>query len=117
MADLGLNMTDSITRISQIDDWFFEIKMIRALKSKNYGDPYSAIANLTANGHQMFIDSHLSNTNENLAKDDFMTIYKFCQQLGMKHIGYDRIKNGCRSSKLVDILENQMPTPNIRLVR
>lgn len=114
---MGLNMDNSITRISQIDDWFFEVKMVRALKSKNYGDPYSAIASLTANGHQMFIDSHLSNTNENLGKDDFMTIYKFCQQLGMKHIGYDRVKNGYRSSKLVDILENQISRPNIRLVK
>jgi hypothetical protein len=35
--------------------------------------------------------------------------------MGMKSISYDRIKNGFRSSKKVDICENQQP--NIRLVK
>ena len=61
-------MDKTITRVSQLDDWFFEVKMIRAIKSKNYGDPYSAIANLTANGYQMFIDSHLSANNEHFRR-------------------------------------------------
>jgi hypothetical protein len=110
-------MNKSITRIAQMDDWFFEVKMVRALKSKNYGDPYSAIANLTSNGEKMHIDSHLSVNNEELTKEDFMTIYKFCQSMGMKGISYDRIKNGLRTSKEIDILENNQPKPNIRLVK
>ena len=108
-------MNKSITRITKMDDWLFEVKMVRAIKSKNYGDPYSAIAQLTASGEQMHIDSHLSVKDEELSKDDFMTIYKFCQSMGMKSISYDRIKNGFRSSKKVDICENQQP--NIRLVK
>ena len=108
-------MNKSITRIAQMDDWVFEVKMVRALKVKKHGDPYSAIANLTANGDQMYIDSHLSIKDEDLSKDDFMTIYKFCESMGMKSISYDRIKNGFRTSKQIDILENLQP--NIRLVK
>lgn len=109
-------MEKSITRIAQIDDWVFEVKMVRALKMKESGESYSAMAQLTANGDQMYIDSHLSVKDEELSKEDFMTIYKFCQSMGMKHIGYDRIKNGLKTSKQVDVLENQSPKPNVRLV-
>ncbi|MBL4631433.1 MAG: hypothetical protein JKY14_09835 [Paraglaciecola sp.] len=108
-------MKDLITRVVKMDDWFFEVKMVRAIKSKNYGDSYSAIAQLTANGEQMHIDSHLSIKDEELSKDDFMAIYKFCQSMGMKSISYDRIKNGFRTSKQIDISENNQP--NIRLVK
>jgi hypothetical protein len=52
-----------------------------------------------------------------LSKEDFMTIYKFCQSMGMKNIGYDRIKNGFKTFKKVDILENSLAKLNIRLVK
>ncbi|MEP2650626.1 MAG: hypothetical protein ABJH06_01410 [Paraglaciecola sp.] len=107
-------MNQSISRLSQIGDWVFEVKMVRALKVKNHGEPYSAIANLTANGDQMYIDSHLSINDEDLTKEDFLTIYKFCQSMGMKNISYDRIKNGLKSSKQVDI--TQTTSPQFRLV-
>lgn len=110
-------MKKSITRIAQMDDWVFEVKMVRALKVRKHGEPYSAIANLTANGEQMYIDSHLSVGEEELNKEDFMTLYKFCQSMGMKNIGYDRIKNGFKTTKQVDILENQKPKADIRLVK
>ncbi|MCF2947427.1 hypothetical protein L0668_04855 [Paraglaciecola aquimarina] len=108
-------MRKSITKITQIDDWIFEIKMVKAIKVKNHGDPYSAVASLTANGDQMYIDSHLSANNEDLQKDDFMAIYKFCQSIGMQNISYDRIKNGLKSTRNVDIVENQHPAPKLRV--
>jgi cell division GTPase FtsZ len=111
------SMEKTITRIAQMDDWVFEVKMVRALKVKKHREPYSAIANMTANGDQMYIDSHLSVNDEGLSKQDFMTIYKFCQSMGMKNIGYDRIKNGFKTNKHVDIFENNQPKPNIRLVK
>jgi hypothetical protein len=110
-------MTDTITRIAQIDDWVFEVKMVRALKVRKHGEPYSAVANLTANGEQMYIDTQLTKDGAELSKKDFMTIYNFCQAMGMKHISYDRIKNGLRSSKVVDIAENQSQKAQLRLVK
>ena len=109
-------MNEAITRIAQMDDWVFEINMVRARKVKKHGDPYSAMTNLTANGDQMCIDSHLSVNDEALSKEDFMTIYKFCQSMGMKNIGHDRIKNGFKTFEQVDILENSLTKPNIHLV-
>ncbi|MGS2721047.1 hypothetical protein [Paraglaciecola aestuariivivens] len=110
-------MNKSITRVAKIDDWFFEVKMVRAIKSKNYGDSYSAVAQLTANGESMHIDSHLSVDDTELTKDDFMTIYKFCQSMGMKSISYDRVKNGLRTSKRVEVSEEPIARPNMRLVK
>ncbi|MDU0353307.1 hypothetical protein RS130_04610 [Paraglaciecola aquimarina] len=102
-------MNKSITKTTQIDGWLFEVKMVKAIKVKNHGEPYSAVASMTANGDQMYIDSHLSSNNEELQKDDFMAIYKFCQSMGMKNISYDRIKNGLKTTKNIDIVENQQP--------
>lgn len=105
----SIMMQKVITKTTQQDEWVFEVKMVRAIKVRSYGEPYSAVANLTANGDQMFIDSHLSANNEELSKSDFMAIYKFCQSLGMKNISYDRIKNGLKSTRTLDIIENQGP--------
>ena len=100
-----------------MDDWVFEVKMVRALKVKKHGEPYSAVANLTATGESIYIDTQLTKDGEELSKKDYMTIYKFCQALGMKEINYDRIKNGNRRAQSIVIEENQVRTPKLRLVK
>ena len=91
--------------------------MVKALKVKKHGETYSAIANLTANGDQMYKDSQLLVNDEELSKEYFMTIYKFCQSMGMKNIIYDRIKNVFKTCKQVEILENCHVKLNNRLVK
>lgn len=110
-------MDSSISRIMQLDDWVFEVKMVRALKVKNYGDPYTALATLTANGEHMYIDSQLTRSEEDFNRKDFMTFYRFCKALEMKSVSYDKIKNGVRHPRVVDIVENLHPTPVVRLVK
>ena len=100
-----------------MDDWVFEVKMVRALKVKKHGEPYSAVANLTATGESVYIDTQLTKDGEELSKRDYMTIYKFCQALGMKEINYDRIKNGNRRAQSIVIEENQVRKPQLRLVK
>lgn len=110
-------MTTSISRFTQMDDWIFEVKMVRALKVKNYGDPYSAVATLTAHGDQMYIDSQLSREEGTFTRKDFMTFYHFCQELEMKSFHYDKMKNGVRHPRTVDIVENLQPSRMIQLVK
>ncbi|MBT0586212.1 hypothetical protein [Alteromonas oceanisediminis] len=110
-------MNQTMTRFTQIGDWVFEVKMVRALRVRNYGEPYSAVANLTANGDQIYIDTQMTREGEEFNRKDFMTFYKFCQMLEMKTVSYDKIKNGERYPRTVDILENQRPKPSIRLVK
>ena len=100
-----------------MNDWVFEVKMVRALKVRKHGEAYSAVATLTAAGEQMYIDTQLTKDGAELSRKDFMTIYNFCQSLNMKQITYDRIKDGVRSSKVVDITENSSPKPYLRLVK
>ena len=50
-------MQSGISRFTQIGDWIFEVKMVRALRVENYGEPYDAVATLTANGESMYIDT------------------------------------------------------------
>ncbi|MFB1015853.1 MAG: hypothetical protein QMC51_09395 [Alteromonadaceae bacterium] len=49
-------MSETISRNIQIDNWIFEVKMVRALRVDNYGDPYTAIANISLNGNSAYID-------------------------------------------------------------
>nr|WP_233269035.1 MULTISPECIES: hypothetical protein [unclassified Paraglaciecola] len=110
-------MSEKITRMTKMGDWVFEVKMVRALKVAKHGDPYSAVAMLTANGEQMYIDTQLTKDNEELSKSDFLTIYKFCESLDMKYVCYDRMKNGVRSSKVLAIEPTKVQRPAIRLVK
>lgn len=110
-------MKPSISRFTQMDDWIFEVKMVRAIRVKKYGDPYTAVATLTANGDQMYIDTQLTREEGDFSRKDFMTFYRFCQSLEMKSVMYDKVKNGVRHPRIVDIVENQHPSPIVRLVK
>ena len=111
-------MKPSISRFTHMDDWIFEVKMVRALRVKNYGDPYNAVATLTTTGDQMYVDTQLTREEHDFSRKDFMTFYRFCQSLEMKSFHYDKMKNGVRHPRVVDIVENQhVVTPLVRLVK
>jgi hypothetical protein len=110
-------MNSSISRFTYIDDWIFEVKMVRALRVKKYGDPYTAVATLTANGEHMYVDTQMTRDKDDFSRKDFMTFYNFCQSLEMKSFNYDKMKNGVRHPRSVEIVENLKAKPIIRLVK
>jgi hypothetical protein len=79
-------------RYIQIDDWIFEVKTVRALRVKNYGEPYTAIANININGDNVYIDGLLTR-DQQFSKQDYQTFVNFCQQLAIKNVAFDRFKN------------------------
>ena len=93
----------SMARYVQVDDWIFEVKTVRALKVDKYGKPYSAIANLTVNGDNVYIDGLLTRENEKFSRKDFHAFYKYCQQMDLKQANFDRFKNSELISECVDI--------------
>lgn len=109
-------MNKTASRYTQIGDWVFEVKMVRALRVKNYGEPYTAVANLTANGDQLYIDSQMTREGEEFTRKDYVTFYRFCQMLEMKSVNYDKIKNGQRMHRKIEIVENKISTSNLRLM-
>jgi hypothetical protein len=105
-------------RYVKLDDWIFEIKTVRAIKVSNYGDPYSAITNLSVMGENMYIDGQMTREGgDQFTRKDFSTFYKFCQLLEMKNAHFDRIKNGKRCNRVVDIKPLEKPEPIMRLVK
>ena len=107
-------------RYVQMDDWIFEVKAVRAIKVGKYGDPYSAISNLNVTGDSMYIDGQMHRQGEQFSRKDFSTFYNFCQQLGMKSAQFDRIKQGQRLTKTIEIqqpLAQDSIEPTIRLVK
>jgi hypothetical protein len=112
-----LNLNPTMPRYVKMNDWVFEIKAVRALKVSHYGEPYSAISNLSVMGENMYIDGQLTREHEAFTRQDFETFRQFCQQLGMKHAHFDRIKNGNRTTKVIDLKPQVIPEPFIRLVK
>ena len=93
----------------QIGDWIFEIKMVRALKVKEYGKPYSAIANCNINGDAMYIDGLLTQEGQHFTREDFNSFNDFCYQIGLKQCSYHRYQNGQSKTKDVMITPPQKP--------
>jgi len=87
----------------QIGNWIFEVKMVRALKVKKYGEPYSAIANCNINGDSMYVDGLLTKENQDLTKDDLASFYKFSQLMDLKQCSYHRYLNGRSFTKTVKV--------------
>jgi len=87
----------------QIGDWIFEVKMVRALKVEEYGQPYSAIANCNINGDAMYVDGLLTKNKQNFTRDDFNSFNTFCNQMGLKQCSYHRYQNGQSITKDVTV--------------
>ena len=87
-------MTDSMSKHVKVGEWIFEVKMVRALKVDEYGQPYSAIANCNVNGDTMYVDGLLTKEQQNLTKDDFYAFAEFGKIMDLKQISYHRYQNG-----------------------
>ncbi|MEW9797801.1 hypothetical protein [Alteromonas sp. CYL-A6] len=96
-------MQNPTSRLTKIGDWLFEVKMVRALKASHFGDPYASVAMLTVNGEHAYIDTQMSRQDAEFNRKDFMTFYQFCQQLELKQVHYDKISQGIRIPRVVDI--------------
>lgn len=115
-------MTESISKHVQIGDWIFEVKMVRALKVDEYGQPYSAIANCNINGDAMYVDGLLTKNGENFTRDDFKCFNDFGHHIGLKQCSYHRYQNGQSKTKDVEITaptkhKEIKDTPVIHLVK
>jgi hypothetical protein len=84
--------SETLSRCIKIDGWIFEIKMVRAIRVEEYGQPYSAIANINFNGDSAYVDGLMKNSDVDLTKDDFNAIKGYIRQLGAKEIQFDRYK-------------------------
>lgn len=111
-------MTQDMSRYVQIDDWIFEVKMVRALRVDSYGKPYSAISNININGDSGYIDGLLTSEGDDFTKEDYDTFVKFCQKIGLKEMKYDRYKNKRKREVTCDLtkLADEAPAPALKLV-
>jgi hypothetical protein len=86
-------MSSQYKHVIQIGDWCFEIKSLRALKTKQYGEPYHAIAQCTINGDEMYIDGLLAKDEHQLGKKDWLAFKQLTEQLGLQGFKYHRVKD------------------------
>ena len=110
-------MSNITSRHIQVNDWIFEIKMVRAIKVNDYGQPYSAIANFNINGDSAYIDGLMTSNEESFNRDDYQTFVKFCQQLEIKKVKFDRFKNHQLKSLYVDICPPECQIQTLQLVQ
>jgi len=111
-------MSNDVNRYIQIGDWCFELKMVRALKVNEYGQPYSAIANCNISGDSMYVDGLMTKEGHEFTKDDFMTFYRFTEALGLDNFSYHRYHNGESTTKEVKVKQNfSLKTPEPALIK
>lgn len=82
-------MNEMINQHIQIDNWIFEVKLVRALRVQNYGEPYSAIANIKLNGNNAYIDGMMQKDLQQFSKEDVNVIKKYCKKMSINEIIID----------------------------
>jgi len=95
--------SNALSRCVKIDGWIFEIKAVRAIRVEEYGQPYSAIANISLNGDNAYVDGLMTNSSVELARDDFKTLKQYFQLLGVQEVQFERYKNNESTSRSFDI--------------
>ncbi|GLX79237.1 hypothetical protein tinsulaeT_25770 [Thalassotalea insulae] len=106
----------TMPRYIELGDWIFEIKSVRAIRTKRYGDQYSAIANFNVNGDNVYVDGLMTREQEQFTGQDFQVFKEFCRQLGAKQAHFDRFKHGKLISQKV-MIEQPEPQTILQLVK
>ncbi|MFQ3288674.1 MAG: pyridoxine 5'-phosphate synthase PdxJ [Alteromonadaceae bacterium] len=102
-------MSETISRNIQIDNWIFEVKMVRALRVDNYGDPYTAIANISLNGNSAYIDGMMQKNHQKINDADVDVIKKFCQKMTINQANFEQ-RNCYRLTELTPEKGTQLKT-------
>ena len=97
-------MSEMISRHIQIDNWIFEVKMVRALRVQSYGEPYSAIANINLNGSSAYIDGMMQKNLQQISNEDMEVLKNYCHQMDIEEVKFNS-SNGSLSSHST-VLEN-----------
>ena len=93
----------SMPKYIQMDDWIFEVKAVRALKVKDYGQPYNAISHITLNGDNAYIDGLMMRDDLSFTRQDFNTVIEFCRRIGVSNASFDRYKQGQLITEVVNL--------------
>ena len=114
-------MNKDTNRFVRIGQWIFEVKMVRAIRVEKYGDPYDAVAHMTFNGDEAFVDSQLTREEESFKREDLETFLNFARMMDSSNVRYDRFQNGQRRTRNISLADSKVvkaePKPNIRLVK
>ncbi|WDE07601.1 hypothetical protein SG34_012340 [Thalassomonas viridans] len=100
-------MSEDISRYVQIDDWVFEVKMVRAIRTKRYGEPYSATASVSLNGQHAFIDGLMTSDQAEFTRDDYQSFRKFFMQMNVEQVKFDRYKQNKLKSDSKEVFAAQ----------
>ncbi|WP_281557081.1 hypothetical protein [Thalassomonas sp. RHCl1] len=96
-------MSDDISRYVQIDDWIFEVKMVRAIRTERYGEPYSATASVSLNGQHAFIDGLMTSDQAEFTRDDYQSFRKFFTKMNVEQVNFDRYKQNKLKSDTIPV--------------
>ncbi|SEK53856.1 hypothetical protein SAMN05216262_101605 [Colwellia chukchiensis] len=108
---------EALSRCVKIDQWIFEVKSVRAIRVNEFGQPYSATANITLNGDSAYIDGLLTKEGEDFNREDYQAFVKLTQQLELKSFNFDRFKKQRRVSHTVKVAPIEPLAPELKLVK
>lgn len=79
-------------RYIEIGEWIYEIKLVKAIKTPMFGQPYTAICHFNFVGDEVTLESMLSK--DEITKVDMQTHVKFLQEMSVSAFNFSRYKNG-----------------------
>jgi hypothetical protein len=107
---------EAISRCIKIDNWIFEIKAVRAIRVEEYGQPYSAIANININGDKAYIDGLMTDSAIEFDREDYESFKSYLQHLNISKVEFDRYKNKEPTSKSIDVPPLSTNSSTLQLV-
>lgn len=84
--------------VSKVDEWYFEIKLIRAIKTPEFGMPYTATALISIVNGEPVVENLLSV--DDFTRKDFKAITSYLETLGFDKLSRRRFsKEGIAKDK------------------
>jgi len=99
----GGKIMQESSRFIKIDNWSFEVKIVRASRIGNNKSQPTATANCNMNGDTMYVDGLLTQDNQEFSKSDFLSFYKFCKQMKVESCSFHRYQHGDSISKDIKV--------------
>ena len=96
---LNKRLSDSISMHTQIGDWIFIIKLMKAIRVPVYGARYNAVADITFTAEKTAFISGLMTKNDEFNRSDRRTFKKLFHQLGIEAVNWQRMRD-CESRNM-----------------
>lgn len=106
-------MQPHLHRFTQLDNWLFEVKRVQAVRRHPQDSANNMLLRFDFDEEHVNVASPVLPGEDSISSLDYLTFYRFCQQLQVQHIHYQKLAAGVEARSL-SVAENL--TPNLTVL-